>query len=301
VVIASSKPGSKVIICTDGLANVGVGSLDGGKGTEFYEQVGQFAKRKGVVVSVISIKGAETKLEALGTLADLTQGAVDLVDPFNLNFSNFLKASVIATNCVISVTLHKSFTFRTADPEKKNEKTNRVTKNVGNITTDTNVTFEFGLIPGAECKDGKVPFQVHIVYTKLNGSIYKRVLTAFQPTTKDRKQAEQDLDIRSVSASLAQFSAQLAQNGDYEAALDNATQVKEMVERAKKTEENTLLYQIFIKEYEEISAELGNTISRENQEGLGTTLEDRKSARTDSAAKKLYNYKAADKAACLIQ
>ena len=29
VVIASQKPGSKVVICTDGLANIGLGSLDG--------------------------------------------------------------------------------------------------------------------------------------------------------------------------------------------------------------------------------------------------------------------------------
>jgi len=41
------------------LANIGVGSLekDSKFGSEFYEQIGHFAKRKGVVVSVLSIKG----------------------------------------------------------------------------------------------------------------------------------------------------------------------------------------------------------------------------------------------------
>lgn len=49
-------------IATDGLANIGVGSLENSKlGSEFYEQIGHFAKKKGVVVSVLSIKGMRTK------------------------------------------------------------------------------------------------------------------------------------------------------------------------------------------------------------------------------------------------
>ena len=57
-------PGSTVIVCTDGLANVGLGALDEAKSEEqlrkieeFYEMVGQYAKSKGVSVSIISIKG----------------------------------------------------------------------------------------------------------------------------------------------------------------------------------------------------------------------------------------------------
>jgi len=57
-------PGSTVIVCTDGLANVGLGALDEAKSEEqlkkieeFYEMVGQYAKTKGVSVSIISIKG----------------------------------------------------------------------------------------------------------------------------------------------------------------------------------------------------------------------------------------------------
>lgn len=54
----------------------GVGSLEaeGAASSDFYEQIAQFAKRKGVTISVISIKGTETKLEKLGALADITRG-----------------------------------------------------------------------------------------------------------------------------------------------------------------------------------------------------------------------------------
>ncbi len=60
--MAAQKPGSRVIICTDGLANVGIGNLEGANAQEdnFYEQVGQYAKRKGVILLVISIKGTNS-------------------------------------------------------------------------------------------------------------------------------------------------------------------------------------------------------------------------------------------------
>jgi hypothetical protein len=49
---------NKVIICTDGLSNVGVGSLEEGiqKGTPFYEQIGRLAKSNETSISVISIE-----------------------------------------------------------------------------------------------------------------------------------------------------------------------------------------------------------------------------------------------------
>jgi len=59
--------GSQVVICTDGLANIGIGSLEEKKLNaegeceveQFYKQVALFAKSKGVTVSIITIKGGE--------------------------------------------------------------------------------------------------------------------------------------------------------------------------------------------------------------------------------------------------
>lgn len=95
--MCSHRPGSKVIICTDGLANIGIGSLDEETADreasdKFYEkvrslcawrslllkvdlvlyQVGAWARDIGVVVSVVSITGTECRIENLGQLADLT-------------------------------------------------------------------------------------------------------------------------------------------------------------------------------------------------------------------------------------
>lgn len=54
--------GSTVVICTDGVANVGLGQC--GKNTseateKFYEELADFANERGVTVNIISIKGQD--------------------------------------------------------------------------------------------------------------------------------------------------------------------------------------------------------------------------------------------------
>jgi hypothetical protein len=93
VSLARQRPGSSVIICTDGLANVGVGKLDGNGllfsdcvfivshsihqvfgcfaddnqlvAANWYGAVGADARDAGVTVSVISLRGDECRLEHL--------------------------------------------------------------------------------------------------------------------------------------------------------------------------------------------------------------------------------------------
>ena len=80
---AQGKPGSTVVICTDGLSNTGLGSFDGAKTknqiekvNEFYERVGQFAKQHGVTITLVSIKGDECNIEALSKLCEFSGGSV---------------------------------------------------------------------------------------------------------------------------------------------------------------------------------------------------------------------------------
>ena len=46
-----------------------------------YRRLGQLAKKNGVTVNVISIRGDDCSMENLGSMADLTNGRVDIVDP----------------------------------------------------------------------------------------------------------------------------------------------------------------------------------------------------------------------------
>ena len=54
--------GSTVVICTDGVANVGLGKLereDTAEAEEFYEKLADFANEQGVTINIISIKGQD--------------------------------------------------------------------------------------------------------------------------------------------------------------------------------------------------------------------------------------------------
>jgi hypothetical protein len=133
VMMASQQPGSKVIICTDGLANVGLGSLDElvtdeehRTAQQFYDDVGQLAVDSGVSVSVVTIEGNDCRMVHLGQVADKTGGQVpqllyiaymklstgfkqvSVVDPVKLTqeFGNMLANPVIATNVSLTLILH---------------------------------------------------------------------------------------------------------------------------------------------------------------------------------------------------
>lgn len=161
--IASRVRGSKVILCTDGLANVGMGKLDNFKSeeekdeaTKFYMDVGEAAVDSGVSVSVITIKGTDCKLVEIGKIADRTGGQVNIVDPLKLTqeFSTILANKIIATNVVATFILHKDLFFFYEDSEES-----KVVKNIGNVTADTEISFEYGVRtkPKEESKEKKKP------------------------------------------------------------------------------------------------------------------------------------------------
>ena len=151
---AEGAPGSTVVICTDGLANVGVGSFDEAKTEsdfakveQFYEQVGEYAKSKGITVNIVSITGDECNLDSLSKLAELTGGDVTRVAPVDLtkNFANILSLPIIASNVVCKVKLHKGLQFRHEDPSTLSEDQTLMVRDIGNVTDETEITFEYTL------------------------------------------------------------------------------------------------------------------------------------------------------------
>merc|ERR1719242_2287181 len=135
IAMASAKPGSQVILCTDGLANIGVGSLEA-KPLEsastsdqieneedeeeeedvilkWYEALGDYAMSKGVVVNIISITDDGCKLENLGKIVEITNGNLKRINPLNLaeKFSGIIENESIATNCQAKMLLHPGLKF----------------------------------------------------------------------------------------------------------------------------------------------------------------------------------------------
>jgi len=127
--MASTKAGSQVILCTDGLANIGVGSLEENANADqieaedddeeedavlrWYQALGDYAMSKGVVVNIISITDDGCKLENLGKIVEITNGNLKRINPLNLaeKFSGIIENESIATNCQAKMILHPGLKF----------------------------------------------------------------------------------------------------------------------------------------------------------------------------------------------
>jgi len=117
--LAAGAPGSKIALFTDGLANIGVGSLEEkdefsvNAATTFYDQMAATAKANQTMVSVVSIRGSEAGLDTLGKLVATTSGSVDICDPLKLATAlegeAFWNKNIVATNVHVTFVIDKHF------------------------------------------------------------------------------------------------------------------------------------------------------------------------------------------------
>lgn len=144
-------------------------------------------------------------MDSLSKLAEMTGGNVERVDPASLtkNFANILSQPIIASNVVAEVKLHKGLQFRHENPEWLSEDKATLRRELGNVTLDTEITFEYTLKPISELakmddidltKIDRFPFQTQITYKALDGSKCIRVITSEQKVSNEREELEQRAD-----------------------------------------------------------------------------------------------------------
>ena len=234
-------PGSKVIICTDGLANTGLGSLGWGNSAgvspetlEFYTHVGEYAQGKGVSISIISLVASECRLDMLSPIANLTGGSIARVDPSNLSgdFQDLLAETIIATNALMRVQIHKAMQFRN-EPEGNllKEGSNLVlTRTIGNITNESETTFEYCLKPPEELAAMEdldldnlisLPFQTQLTYKTLKGIKCVKVISMEKKVTGEKEEAKSHVQKEIIMMNAIHTSANYAMGGNYVAAQAN--------------------------------------------------------------------------------
>ena len=113
---------------------------------------------------------------------------MERVDPEHLtqNFANILSLPVIATNVVTKVKMHKGLEFRNEDPVNLSQDKTLMVRQQGNVTEETEITFEYRLKPIKELvkmedidltQISHFSFQAQISYNALDGSKCVRVIT----------------------------------------------------------------------------------------------------------------------------
>jgi hypothetical protein len=226
-------PGSQVVICTDGLANIGLGAFDEAKTDDemlkcekFYETLGQYAKLKGLTINIVSIIGDECNLDSLSMLAEMTGGNVERVDPVQLtsNFANILSQPIIASNVVTKVKLHKGLQFRNELDANLSADKSLMVRDIGNVTESDEITFEYTLKPITQLarmedldltKLNEFPFQTQIEYKALNGNKCIRIITKTQKISSDREELEKGADFKLLGQNAIVQSSNAARAGNH--------------------------------------------------------------------------------------
>lgn len=240
-------PGSRVIICTDGLANVGIGRLDDNseEAEDFYTRVANIAKDKGIEISVISIEGEECKLSKLSKICEITGGEVTRVNMMNIanEFANILETPVIATQVSVVIKIHRGLCFRYQDDYLVD--VNTLKRELGNVSeVGSEFTFEYSVRSQAELESlsidltevTKLPFQSQIHFTNTSGMRCMRVITALQETIDDLSKAG-DINLKVIGVNAAQRSAHLASKGEYRESQAVMRSWKRMMKRNAHSEE----------------------------------------------------------------
>eukprot|EP01118_Nematostelium_gracile_P013079 TRINITY_DN488_c0_g1_i3.p1 TRINITY_DN488_c0_g1~~TRINITY_DN488_c0_g1_i3.p1 ORF type:complete len:798 (+),score=145.71 TRINITY_DN488_c0_g1_i3:163-2556(+) len=191
IAAAGKQAGSRVILCTDGLANTGVGSLEGeiGQYTAFYTELGEQAKLKGVAVSIVTLAGTDCKVELLAKVAEASGGEVERLEPQDMAKSEVLQGrKVLAHGLMTMILLHRGLHFRGEFADER-ENRNFLVKDMGNVVEGTECSVSYGFRPKVEFDLSLVdwvPFQVHMLYNRPDGSVCLRVATTRLQLSADR-------------------------------------------------------------------------------------------------------------------
>jgi len=208
-IASKGSPGSKVIICTDGLANVGIGSVEGQASQNsqiaksFYSKLGDYAKHSGVVISIITIASSECRLDLLSPTVNLTNGDIIKVSPLDLdkNFAEILSEKLIATNAAVEVHLQKAFMFTNEEETALKSEKSVMVKEIGNATKDTIITFEYDIKDSNELKNQNIDkeqikeiiFQAQISFTGMDKKKCIRSITKRQEIATDIEEFKKNI------------------------------------------------------------------------------------------------------------
>ena len=225
--LKNAKIGSRIFLCTDGLSNLGVGDISENRegSIEFYKKVGNIAKEKGVAISLITFEDAESEIDVLKNMVELSGGEIIRVNPSQIldGFNDLLENEVIASEVAIKMNLNKSMTFRDKKDNLKNEQSS-IEEKIGNATKETETYYELKFKNATKLADIKeidydklknLTFQTEITYKNKNGAKYIRIITKNLEVSDNKEQVNKQANLNIVSTNQVQKSAKLAGKGNF--------------------------------------------------------------------------------------
>ena len=225
--LKNAKPGSRIFLCTDGMSNLGIGSLEENKekAADFYTRIGNLAKEKGVAISLITFEDSESEIYILKNMVELSGGDIIRVNPSQIleGFNDLLENNVIASDVEVKINLNKCMTFREEEKKDLLNDDSTYTKKLGNALRETETYHELKFKSSTKLADFKdinfdslnnLVFQVEIKYKKTDGKRYIRVITKNLAVSDNKEMINSQAKMNIVSTLQARKSAKLAGQGN---------------------------------------------------------------------------------------
>jgi len=286
--LASGRPGSKIVLCTDGMANNGVGAIrDRSQDVPFYGDIARRAAEEGTCISVVTMEGEDCSMENLGTCADLTGGRVEMVDlqALSAKVGALLANPVLGTSVEVAVIAGAGVALDAGAAVRKGAAC-VCSRALGSATARTDLTL--GLDTSAVAGAATVPVQLQLRYTRPSGEEVLQVLTARRPATSCRDTAEGDIDGTCVGLAGIHAAARLAQDGQYRSARVQLISTCRLLQRAMRTPRHQEAYLSFVVQAEKLD---GFMRERESQEQVFGGERSAQRGRDDDASRSMYQMK----------
>ncbi len=200
-VVAKHRNVGRIVLLTDGLANEGIGALEGYQVTpanQYYEDLGKSFLEIGAAVDVVGIaSGAGMELKTLGLLPEATGGQMYYVTPNELDrsISELAGASMLGRDVEVRLITPPGVAIKDASGvsravvdtlKKKSE------SKIGVVGEDHELYFE--VEPEKEIKEPEVPIQVQVTYTDEEGARRVRAVTTKLKVSKKEDDIMKTLD-----------------------------------------------------------------------------------------------------------
>ncbi|KAM3857524.1 circularly permutated Ras protein 1 [Diretmus argenteus] len=222
VAMASRYPGSKVILCTDGRANIGLGEMEqiassfssSSISPYFYRQLALQAAESGVIVSVMTFEGTDCRLAEVGRLADTTGGRVNVVNVTTVAtvIQSSLMDSVLATGVTATLLAPDGVYFPYDD-----ESNHKLVREIGNVTEGLEITFQFAVKPESMesfLQRGRLPFQLQLSFKTREQQRVIRIITEQRGVTTSSRVWVGGLKMAVLGVHCAQLCARLTMEGN---------------------------------------------------------------------------------------
>jgi hypothetical protein len=222
-VIAKHRNVGRVVLLTDGLANEGIGALEGYQVTpasKYYEDIGKMFLDLGTAVDVVGIaSGRGMELQTLGLLPEATGGQMYYVTPNELDrsLSELAGASLLGRDVGVRLIIPPGVKIKDAsgvsravvDQLKKTSESK-----IGVVGEDHELYFE--VEPEMEIKESEIPIQVQVSYTDEAGARRVRALTTKLRVTKNEDEIMKTLDPTVGATFVTQKAGEESFSGDRE-------------------------------------------------------------------------------------